>query len=232
MISIVLADDHHIVRHGLKALLEAEADFNVAGEASDGIEAVNLAQNLQPNVLVTDLMMGGMSGIEVTYQVVKRSPKTAVVILSMYGNEAYVHEALRAGAWAYVLKDSTSEELVRAVREAMQGHRYLSPPLSEKAIEAYMEKTAEATSLDPYETLTIREREVLHLVSQGYTCAEIAEKLFISPRTVEVHRANMMRKLDLRNQTQLLRYALQRGIIPPENKYEMSGKNMPEETTG
>jgi len=176
MISIVLADDHQIVRHGLKALLEAEADFEVVGEASDGIEAVNLVESLQPGVLVTDLMMGGMSGIEVTYQVVKRSPKTAVVILSMYGNEAYVHEALRAGARAYVLKDSTSEELVRAVREAVQGHRYLSSPLSEKAIEAYMEKSAEATSLDPYETLTIREREVLHLVAQGHTCAEIAER--------------------------------------------------------
>nr|NIO71757.1 response regulator [Anaerolineae bacterium] len=170
---------------------------------------------LQPDVLVLDLMMPGLNGLEVTRQVSQRSPRTHVVILSMHPNEAYVLEALRAGAAAYVLKESTSAELVRAVREAVAGRRYLSPPLSERAIEAYMQK-AESAALDPYETLTAREREVLHLVAEGHTNAEIAERLFISRRTVETHRANLMRKLGLRTQTDLISYALRQGILPIE----------------
>jgi len=212
--TIVLADDHHVVRRGLRALLEAEPGFQVIGEAGDGLQAVQLVENLQPDILVSDLMMGGINGIEVTRQVCKCSPKTGVVILSMYGSESYVLEALRAGAKAYILKESTADELVRAVHKVASGHRYLGPPLSDQAIEAYMQK-AEATKIDPYETLTSREREVLHLVAQGNTNAEIAKKLFISQRTVEVHRANMMAKLGLRTQAQLLRYAVRRGILPP-----------------
>ena len=131
----------------------------------------------------------------------------------MYANEAYVLEALRAGAAAYVLKESTSTELVRAIHEAAAGRRYVSPPLSERAIETYVQKAKEAT-LDPYETLTNREREVLHLAVEGHTNAKIAARLFISPRTVETHRANLMRKLGLRTQIDLIRYALQRGILP------------------
>jgi DNA-binding NarL/FixJ family response regulator len=173
-----------------------------------------MAENLQPDVMVTDLMMGGINGIEVTRQVCKCSPKTGIVLLSMYGNESYVLEALRAGAKAYVLKESTADELVRAVHKVASGHRYLGPPLSDQAIESYMQKS-DGGKLDPYETLTSREREVLHLVAQGHTNAEIAKRLFISQRTVEVHRANMMGKLDLRTQAQLLRYAVKRGILPP-----------------
>ena len=215
MTTIALVDDHHVVRQALRALLESEPDFHVIGEAADGLEAIQMVASLQPEILVLDLMMSGMNGLEVTRQVNKRSPETSIVILSMYGNEGYVHEALKAGAKAYVLKESTSKELVRAVREAAVGHRYLSPPLSERAIEAYMRKT-EGTMLDPYETLTTREREVLHLVAQGYTNAEIAERLYISRRTVEVHRANMMRKINMHTQADLTRYALQRGVLPPD----------------
>ncbi len=215
MTTIVLADDHHVVRQGLRSLLEAEPDFSVVGEAGDGLEATQLVERLQPDVLVLDLMMPSLNGLEVTRQVSQRSPQTHVVILSMHPNEAYVLEALRAGAAAYVLKESTSAELVRAVREAVAGRRYLSPPLSERAIEAYMQK-AESAALDPYETLTAREREVLHLVAEGHTNAEIADRLFISRRTVETHRANMMRKLGLRTQTDLISYVLRRGILPME----------------
>lgn len=215
MTTIVLADDHHVVRQGLRSLLEAEPDFSVVGEASDGLETAQLVERLQPDVLVLDLMMPGLNGLEVTRQVGQRSPQTHVVILSMHANEAYVLEALQAGAAAYVVKESTSAELVRAVREAVAGRRYLSPPLSERAIEAYMQK-AESAALDPYETLTAREREVLHLAAEGHNNAEIADRLFISRRTVETHRANLMRKLGLRSQTDLIRYALQRGILPME----------------
>ena len=213
--TIVLADDHQVVRHGLRSLLEAEPDFSVVGETGDGLEAAQLVERLQPDVLVLDLMMPGLNGLEVTRQVSQRSPRTRVVILSMHASEAHVLEALRSGAAAYVLKESTSAELVRAVREAVAGRRYLSSPLSERAIEAYMKK-AESAALDPYEMLTAREREVLHLVVQGHTSAEIADRLFISRRTVETHRANLMRKLGLRTHTDLIRYALQRGILPME----------------
>jgi len=215
MTTIVLADDHHVVRHGLRSLLEAEPDFSVVGETGDGLEAAQLVERLQPDVLVLDMMMPGLNGLEVTRQVGQRSRRTHVVILSMHANEAHVLEALRAGAAAYVLKESTYAELVHAVREAVAGRRYLSPPLSERAIEAYMKK-AESDALDPYEMLTAREREVLHLVVEGHTSAEIADRLFVSRRTVETHRANLMRKLGLSTHTDLIRYALQRGILPME----------------
>lgn len=216
MTSIVLADDHHVVRQGLRALLESETGFRVIGEASDGVDAARMVENLKPDVLVLDLMMGGMNGLEVTRHVTKQSPSTNVVILSMYGSEGYVLEALRAGAKAYVLKESSSEELIRAVREAAGGRHYLSPSLSERAIETYMQKN-KSTTEDPYDSLTTREREVLHLVAQGRTSIEIAQQLFISRRTVEIHRANMMRKLGLRTKTDVIRYALRRGILPSDS---------------
>lgn len=214
-ITIVLADDHHVVRQGLRALLEAEPEFSVIGEAADGLAATDLVNRLKPNVLVVDIMMPGLNGLEVARRVGAHSPQTRVIILSMYANEAYVLEALRKGAAAYVLKDSTATELVHAVREVNAGRRYLSPPLSDRAIETYAQK-AQAAPLDPYETLTTREREVLHLAAEGRTNAEIAARLFISPRTVETHRANLMRKLGLRTQSDLIRYALRRGLLPPE----------------
>jgi DNA-binding NarL/FixJ family response regulator len=160
-------------------------------------------------------MMPGLNGLEVTRQVGRRSPDTRVILLSMHANEAYVLEALRNGATAYVLKDCTAAELVSAVREVQAGRRYLSPPLSERAIESYLQK-AEAATLDIYNTLTAREREVLQLAAEGHSNSDISSRLFISPRTVEIHRANLMRKLGLRNQTDLIRFALRRGIVPLE----------------
>jgi len=214
--TIVLADDHQVVRHGLRVLLEAEPEFRIVGEAGDGLEALEMLERLQPDVLVLDLMMPGMNGLEVTRQASQRSPRTGIVILSMHTNEAYVLEALRAGAKAYVLKSSTSDELVSAVREVAVGRRYLSSPLSERAIEAYTQR-AEAAAMDSYEMLTTREREVLQLAAEGHTSAETAARLSISPRTAETHRANLMRKLGLRTQADLIRYALRRGIVPMEN---------------
>jgi two-component system response regulator NreC len=214
-ITIILADDHEVVRLGIRTLLENEPDFQIVGEASDGLKTVDIVKHLNPDVLILDLMMPGINGIEVTQQVKKISPKTHVIILSMYSNEAYVLETLRKGAEGYVLKDSTGNDLVKAVREVTAGRRYLSPPLSERAIDIYIETTKTST-LDPYETLTSREREVLHMVAQGYSNVEVADYLSISPRTVEIHRANMMHKLGLHNQASLIRYALQRGILPLE----------------
>ena len=212
---IALADDHQIVRQGLRALLEAESGFQVVGEAGDGLAAIHLVETLNPGVLVLDLMMPGLNGLDVMRQIKKRLPDTQIVILSMYAEEAYVLQALSNGASGYVLKDSSSADLVLAVREAAAGRRYLSPPLSARAIEAYQEK-AKAANLDRYETLTSREREVLHLAAEGLTNAEIASRLGISSRTAETHRSNLIHKLDLHTQADLIRFALRRGIISME----------------
>lgn len=213
-ITILLAEDHQLVRQGFRVLLSAEKDFTIVGETGDGLEALRLAEHLKPKVLVLDLMLPGLNGLEVTRQLTRRESTTKVVILSMHANEAYVLAALRNGASAYVLKDSSASDLVRAVREVINGRRYLSPPLSEPAMAMYLDKAKQSNSLDIYETLTSREREVLQLAAEGHTTPEIASRLFISPRTVETHRANLMHKLALRTQTDLIRYALQRGILP------------------
>jgi two-component system, NarL family, response regulator NreC len=214
-LSIVLADDHPVVRRGMRALLEAESGFSVVGEAGDGLETTRQVERTQPDVLVLDLMMPGLSGLDVLPIIRQRSPRTRVVVLSMHSNNAFVVTALMNGATGYVLKGSEEQNLVRAVREAVAGRRFLSPPVTERAIDAYIEQ-ARAGAIDPHETLTTREREVLQLAAEGNTGGEIAARLHISQRTVENHRANVMRKLGLKNQSELVRYALRRGIIPLE----------------
>lgn len=216
MIKIALAEDHLIVRQGLLALLEVEPDFSIVGEVAEGLEVVPLVERLRPDVLVLDLMMPGMSGLDITRQVVRRSPQTRVVILSMHANEAYVLEALRNGAVGYVLKGSGIDDLVHAVQEAAAGRIYLSPPLSERAIASYIEGADSALS-DEYESLTERERQVLHLAAEGQNSRSIAARLTISPRTAETHRANLMRKLALHTQAELVSYAIHRGILTPED---------------
>ena len=213
MIGIALADDHPVVRQGLRALLEGESDFEVVGEAGDIETTIELVSHIRPTVLVLDLVLKGLYSFMSIRQMSNRSPETGIVVLSMYDSEAYILESLRAGAKSYVLKGSTSEELIHSIREVAAGHRYLGSPISERAITTFIQRS-EASEFDLYETLTNREREVLHLVAQGYTNTEIADRLFVSPRTVEVHRANMMRKLRLQNHTQLVQYALQRKIVP------------------
>ena len=215
MTTIVLANDHALIREGLRTVLGGEPDWSVVGEAADGLEVVGLVDRLQPDVLIVDLVLPNLSGLEVIRQVRRRAPQTQIVALSMHANESYVFAALRNGAAAYVLKDASSTDIIQAVHEVVAGRRYLSPPLSQDALEVYIEK-AKGAALDPYETLTTREREVLHLVAQGTTTTAIAARLTLSPRTVETHRTNLMRKLGLCTQTDLLRYALQRGIIPQD----------------
>jgi len=215
-ITVVLADDHHLVRQGLRTLLEAEGDFGVIGEEADGLKVVALVERLRPNVLVLDVQLPGLNGLEITRQIVQRGFQTRIVILSMHANETYVLEALRHGAAGYVLKDANPAEVVEAVHEVSAGRRYLSRGLSDRAIDAYAEK-AKTTATDAYESLTSREREVLQLAAESSSTAEIAARLGISPRTVETHRENLMRKLGLQSQTDLIRYALRRGILPLED---------------
>jgi len=210
MITILLADDHTMVRQGLKALLQEEPGFSIVGEAQDGHETIALTESLRPDVLVVDLMMPGVGGLEVMRQVGRKSPATRFVVLSMYANEAYVVEALRSGALGYVLKDTGADELVKAIRQVSQGVRYLSPPLSESALETYLERARGGAK----DALTPREREVLQLAAEGRSNADIAERLFIAPRTAETHRANLMRKLGLHSQAELIHYAFQSGLVP------------------
>ncbi len=214
MIRLVLADDHTVVREGLRALLEGEPDFEVVGQADNGDEAVRVVADLHPDVVVLDVMMGRRSGLDVTRELTERLPATRVLILSMHDNEAYVLEALRCGAAGYALKQAEAGELARAIREVAAGRRYLSPPLSERALETYTRRAGGAS--DPYDSLTGREREVLKLVAEGHTNAAIGERLCISTRTVESHRAHAMKKLGLRTHVELAVYAVRRGIISQE----------------
>ena len=203
MTTILLADDHPVVLSGIRTTLERDPDFKIIGETTDGLEAVRLTQQLQPDVLVTDMMMPGLTGLEVARQVREQVPQTRILLLSMHANESYVLEALKHGATGYILKDSPAEELIKAVRQVATGKRYLSETLSERAIDLYIQQAATGLT-DPYELLTNREREVLKLAAEGCNNPDIAERLFISPRTVETHRNNLMRKLGLQNQTDLI----------------------------
>jgi DNA-binding NarL/FixJ family response regulator len=210
MITVLLADDHIVVRQGLRSLIDSQADLEVVGEASDGHQALEMIRQLKPMVSVLDLMMPGLGGLEVTRQVWRISQ---VLILSMHADEAYVIEALRKGASGYVLKDATANELIQAIRIVAAGQRYLSAPYSERAISAYIQRV-KTGSLDPYDTLTTREREILQLVAEGRNSVEIAERLSISPRTVEAHRASLNRKLEFHSQADLIRLAVKKGLLP------------------
>ena len=215
MISVVIADDHELVRDGIAGLLRAERQIDVVGEAADGVEAVRLVEQLRPNVLIVDIQMPQLPGLEVIPRVRHRVPGTRVVVLSMHAGETDVAEALRSGASAFVLKSAPSSDVVRAVHQVVAGRRFLSAPLSDQAIEAFVRKL-ESAALDVYDTLTAREKEVLLLAAKGLTSAEIAERLFISTRTVESHRANLTRKLGLRSHTDLVLFAVRRGLISVE----------------
>jgi DNA-binding NarL/FixJ family response regulator len=211
-ISVLLADDHLVVRRGLRAVLEGERDLKIVGEVADGAKVVSTTETLRPDVLILDLMLPNLGGLQILRELRKLQLPTRVVVLSMHSSEAYVTEALGLGALGYVIKDSGADDLIRAVRQVAAGRSFLSPPLSESLLEAYNQRL-QATSRDPYETLTTREREVLLLAAQGHTSAEIAAQLAISPRTAESHRSNLMQKLGLRSQTDLIRFALRRRIL-------------------
>ncbi|MFM8320960.1 MAG: response regulator [Chloroflexota bacterium] len=212
MITIALADDHQIVRKGLVSLLEGESDFRVVAEAGNGLEVIQLVERFRPDVLVMDIVMPGLSGLDAARQVLQRSPQTRIIILSMHADEPYILDALKSGVSGYVLKDSTTDELTLAIRSVAAGRRYLSSDISERAIDLFVQM-ARDTTLDPYDTLTDRECEVLHLTAEGLNNPEIAARLSLSTRTVETHRANLMHKLALGSQTDLIRYALRKKLI-------------------
>jgi DNA-binding NarL/FixJ family response regulator len=213
-VRVALIDDHPIVRQGLRNLLETEPSFTIVGEADDGIAGVDLVQRVKPDVLIVDLMMPGLNGLDLIKQALKSLPKLRILVLSMQSADSYVVEALNSGAVGYVLKETGPSEIIQAIHTVVAGQRYLSPRLAERLVNS-SRGTRKIT--DPYETLTPREREILHLIIDGNTNAQIAKRLVLSPRTVELHRSRIMKKLDLHNQTDIFRYALERGLLSKES---------------
>ncbi len=213
MTTIILADDHQVLREALRLLLETQTDFHVIAETGDGLEALQLTEKHKPDVLIADMMMPGLSGLEVARRTKRLFPAVKVIVLSMHDTESYVVESLQAGVAGYVLKKSSSQELVFAIRQALAGNLYLSPSLNERAIQAYMQRSQESRIEDPFDALTDREREVFQLAAEGLNNPQIAERLSLSARTVEMHRANLMKKLSLKSQTDLVKYAVKRGMV-------------------
>jgi len=219
MVTVVLADDHVVVRQGLRALLESDPRVVIVGEAADGLEAVELVRRRKPTVLITDLMMPGLDGLATTRKLSHLKSDTRVIILSMYGDQAYVLEALKSGAAGYVVKESCGAELFEAIRVVVAGRRYLSPAVSETSIGSYSSmgtilQKAQTGLREVHDKLTVRERKVMQLIAEGATSGDIGVRLKISPRAVGSHRVNCMRKLGLNTTQDLIRYALQRGTIP------------------
>jgi DNA-binding NarL/FixJ family response regulator len=211
-IKVFIADDHAVVRDGLKSILEAEGDMNIVGTASDGRQAVRQLCKLKPDVVIMDIAMPELNGIEATEQVCKSCPSTGVVILSMHATSEYIFRALKAGAKGYLLKESAGQEVVNAVRTVANGRRYLSQQIEEAVINDYMNRHETALTKSPLDMLSSREREILQLVVEGKPSVEIAGILFISPKTVETYRSRMMQKLKVSDLPGLVKFAIQHGI--------------------
>jgi DNA-binding NarL/FixJ family response regulator len=210
---IVIAEDHTILREGLKALLSSSTELEVVGEAEDGREAVKLASELTPDLILMDLSMPRMNGIEAIKEIKKRNPEIKILILTVYKTEEYVLASLQAGADGYILKEANHSEFLLAIKNVLMGKHYLSPEISGKVIEGYLKGKQEHTPVTVWETLTSREREILKLVGEGYKNREIADDLFISLKTVEKHRENLMKKLDLHTASALTAYAIEKGLV-------------------
>jgi len=209
---ILLADDHTVVRQGLRKVLEERPDWQVVAEAGNGRDAVRLAEQHKPDVAVVDVAMPLLNGIEATRQITRRVPQTKVLVLSMYSDEAYVTQMLKAGATGYLLKDSADVDLLQAVQAVSQGKSFFSPAVARLMSDDYARQRGE-NAVDRYESLSEREREIFQLVAEGKTNKEMAALLFISPSTVETHRARIMEKLDLHSAAEIVLYAVRRGVI-------------------
>ncbi len=210
---IVIAEDHTILRDGLKSLLSAYPDFDIVGEAENGRSAIRCVEKILPDLVLMDLSMPRTNGLEAIREIKKRNPETKVVALTVHSTEEYILATLEAGADGYVLKDAGQSELVMAIKNVLGGSRYLSPGVSKKVIEGYLEGRKGVKTKSSWDTLTQREREVLKLIAEGFKNKEVADYLFISLKTVEKHRANLMKKLDLHNAAALTAFAIERGLI-------------------
>jgi len=210
---IVIAEDHTILRESLRALLSLQEDLDVVGEAEDGREAIRRVEELTPDLILMDLSMPKMNGVEAIREIRRRVPETKILTLTVHKAEEFVLEVLQAGADGYIPKDASSNELVMAIKSVLMGKRYLSPSVSKVVIEGYLESKRTFVSSTPWETLTKREREILKLIAEGHKNKEIADFLCISVKTVEKHRANLMKKLGLHSAAALTAYAMERGLV-------------------
>jgi two-component system response regulator NreC len=213
-ITVLLADDHRILREGIKSLLAKAPDIEVVGEAGDGSEAVARAQQLLPDVVVMDITMPGINGLEATRQIKALRPAIKVLVLTMHDSNQYLSQFLRSGASGYVLKDTAAAELVGAIRSVNQGDVFLYPSIARKLVEEFLQKVQSGEKSESYDGLTDREREVLKMIAEGRSNKEIADALSLSIRTVQAHRANLMGKLHMHDRTELVRYAIRKGLIP------------------
>ena len=209
-IKILVVDDHAILREGIRALLSLEDDIEIVGEASEGNEAIEKARESNPDVVIMDIAMPGMDGLEATRRLKKKNPGIKVLVLTQHDNKEYVLSTVKAGAAGYVPKRAVGSELVSAIRAVHRGESFLYPSAAAALIEEYCQRTEKA---DPYDTLTAREREVLKLVADGHTSREIADMLFLSPKTVLGHRTKIMEKLNIHNRTELIKYAMRKGLV-------------------
>jgi two-component system response regulator NreC len=212
-IHILLADDHTILRAGLRMMLNAQPDMEVVGEAQDGRQAIAEALRLQPDIVLMDITMPDINGIEATRQIKKLLPEVKVLVLTMHENDEYIFQALRAGASGYILKEAADTELITALHVIQSGQFYLSPTAQSVMIGDYLHRVRVGEEKDSYNSLTEREREILKLVAEGYTNNQIAERLVISPKTVDTHRTHVMDKLNLHSRAELVKYAIRRGLL-------------------
>jgi len=212
---VLIADDHGIVRQGLRALLEKSPDVSVIGEASDGREAVRLAAELRPNIVVMDIAMPMLNGVDATSQILSHDPEIRVIILSMHSDESYILRALSAGAKGYLLKDSAEGDILPAVQTVAKGRPYFSPVIASTLLDEYLQTMKKNKVRDSYDLLSEREKEVLQLLAEGKSNKEVASVLNLSPYTIESHRTSLMQKLNLHNTAEIVLYAVRKNIIVP-----------------
>ncbi|HLB28371.1 MAG TPA: response regulator transcription factor [Dehalococcoidales bacterium] len=216
-IRVLIADDHAIVREGIRMILALQDDIEVVGEAADGSQAIEQAEKLSPDIILMDIAMPGLGGLEATLEIIKRQPRSKILVLTQYDNTEYIYRFLKAGAAGYVLKKAVGSDLVSAIRAVHQGKSFIDPSVADRVIKGFLEKPEVTGEEALYDGLSDREKQVLKLLAEGYTMQKIADALFLSIKTVMTHRTNLMEKLGIHNRTELIKYAIRKGLTQADS---------------